>query len=149
MKNRRDAKCPFLNIVDKGVIVCAYMDEREHCEFESEPSNVDSWCYSRINDGVSTRVDLYSKPLGEIDRKRDWRDFSAYMDDQYLDRTIEKYGKQVNAPDLMHWTPQFVCVWNILKYGLRLWNEKGKGRELEKIAHYAQMAWTMGNEEEK
>jgi hypothetical protein len=30
---------------------------------------------------------------------------------------------------------------------LRNWNGKGKEHDLEKIAHYAEMAWTMGKEE--
>lgn len=37
-----------------------------------------------------------------------------------------------------------VCVWNILRYCLRNWNGKGKEHHLEKIAHYAELAWTMG-----
>jgi hypothetical protein len=30
-----------------------------------------------------------------------------------------------------------------LRYSLRNWNGKGKEYDLEKIAHYAEMAWTM------
>jgi hypothetical protein len=37
-----------------------------------------------------------------------------------------------------------VCVWNILRYSLRNWNGKGKEHDLEKIAHYAELAWTLG-----
>ena len=92
--------------------------------------------------------------MQEIDRKKDWTDFSTYMHNEYLDRTIEKYSGGITAtgvptPDLMHWTPTIICYWNILKYVLRLWNAKGKGRELEKIAHYAQIAWTKENKQVK
>ena len=45
----------------------------------------------------------------------------------------------------MMWTTPIICIWCIIKYSLRLWNGKGKDRDLEKIAHYAQMAWTMKN----
>jgi hypothetical protein len=31
-------------------------------------------------------------------------------------------------------------------YSLRNWNGKGKEHDLEKIAHYAEMAWTMGGD---
>ncbi len=78
----------------------------------------------------------------EFDRKKDWKDFSEYMEEVYLQRTVKKYGKKEDAPDFLHWTPVIVCIWNILKYAFRLWNNEGKGRELEKIAHYAQIAWT-------
>lgn len=77
----------------------------------------------------------------EYDRIKKWQEFSQYMETEYLDRTIAKYGKQ-RAPDLMQVTPIMVCIWNIIKYAFRLWNGKGKGREFEKIAHYAQIAWT-------
>jgi len=36
-----------------------------------------------------------------------------------------------------------VCVWKILQRSLRNWNGKGKEHDLEKIAHYAELAWTM------
>jgi hypothetical protein len=47
------------------------------------------------------------------------------------------------AFDLMSITRPDVCIWNILRYSLRLWNWKGKEHDLEKIAHYAEIAWTM------
>jgi hypothetical protein len=46
--------------------------------------------------------------------------------------------------DLMTITKPEVCVWNILRYSLRNWNGNGKEHDLEKIAHYAEMAWAMG-----
>ena len=47
-------------------------------------------------------------------------------------------------------TKPIVCVWNILKYSLRIWNGKMKEYDLEKVAHYAELAWTLsGGEIEK
>jgi hypothetical protein len=40
-----------------------------------------------------------------------------------------------------------VCVWNVLRYSLRSWNGRGKEHDMEKIAHYAEMAWTMSGAE--
>ena len=51
------------------------------------------------------------------------------------------------AFDLMSITKPEVCVWNILRYALRNWKGKGKERDLEKIAHYAELAWTTGERE--
>ncbi len=39
-----------------------------------------------------------------------------------------------------------VCVWNILKYALRLWNGHAKDPDFEKMAHYCEMAWTLSGE---
>lgn len=38
-----------------------------------------------------------------------------------------------------------ICVWNILRYSLRMWNGKGKEHDLEKVAHYAELAWTLSD----
>jgi len=38
-----------------------------------------------------------------------------------------------------------ICVWNILRYSLRIWNGKQKTHDIEKIAHYAELAWTMSD----
>lgn len=82
----------------------------------------------------------------EYDRLKEWQIFSDYMTEKYLNRTVEKYGKQ-RAPDLMSVTPIPVCIWNIIKYAFRLWNGKAKGREFEKIAHYAQIAWSVDKDD--
>ena len=44
------------------------------------------------------------------------------------------------------WSP-LICVWYILKYPLRIWNNRMKGYDLEKIAHYVELAWTMSDGE--
>jgi hypothetical protein len=38
-----------------------------------------------------------------------------------------------------------ICVWNILRYSLRIWNGKQKTYDIEKIAHYAELAWSMSD----
>ena len=87
----------------------------------------------------------------ENDRVEEWKKFSEHMEKYIREQTVQKYGfgeawKEGKAFDLMSITKPIVCVWNILRYSLRLWNGKGKEHDLEKIAHYAEMAWTMGGE---
>ena len=58
--------------------------------------------------------------------------------------TIEKYGIDHKAGlDLMSFTRPMICIWNIMRYALRIWNGKMKKRDIEKIAHYAELAWTL------
>ena len=87
-----------------------------------------------------------------VDRVRNWKRFSEHMERYIRDRTVEKYGfgdvgdSVKDVFDLMSITRPDVCIWNILRYALRNWNGKGKEHDLEKIAHYAELAWTMGGE---
>jgi hypothetical protein len=59
----------------------------------------------------------------------------------------EKFGIENSGGfDLMSITKKpSICVWHILKYSLRIWNGKMKEHDLEKIAHYAELAWTMSD----
>ena len=86
------------------------------------------------------------------DRVENWKKFSEHMEEYIRDQTIQKYGfgesggageDEKRTFDLMSITKPVVCVWNILRYSLRVWNGKGKEQEMEKIAHYAELAWTM------
>ena len=63
--------------------------------------------------------------------------------------TMEKYGVENSGGFYLMSITQspLICVWHILKYSLRIWNDKGKEHDLEKIAHYAQLAWTMSGGE--
>ena len=85
----------------------------------------------------------------KIDRIENWKRFSARMEKYIKDQTIEKYGinnrgNDISNVDLISITKPIVCVWNILKYSLRIWNGKMKNEyDLLKIAHYAETAWTM------
>jgi hypothetical protein len=81
-------------------------------------------------------------PNNRIDN---WRKFSAHMETYIRVRTIEKYKMDETGDgfDLMSISKPEICVWNILRYALRIWNGKQKEHDLEKIAHYAELAWTL------
>ena len=79
------------------------------------------------------------------DRVENWTRFSQHMEEYIRERTVEKYS--VPGPqgcDLISMTNDWkVCVWNILKYAIRLWNGHAKDHDFEKMAHYWEMAWTL------
>jgi hypothetical protein len=85
-----------------------------------------------------------------VDRVENWKRFSEHMEEYIRDRTVEKYGfgdageGEKGAFDLMSITKP-TCVSGIF-CGIRSGTgmEKGKEHDLEKIAHYAELAWTMG-----
>ena len=78
------------------------------------------------------------------DRVENWRRFSAHMEQYIAEQTIEKYKMdEDNGIDLMSISKPEICVWNILRYALRMWNGKKKPHDVEKAAHYAEMAWTL------
>ncbi len=84
------------------------------------------------------------------DRVENWRKFAEHMEKYIRDRTVEKYGVKKSGEatgfDLMSITRNpLICVWNILRYSLRIWNGKQKTHDIEKIAHYAELAWTMAD----
>lgn len=80
----------------------------------------------------------------QVDRVKDWEEFAEYMRKYIEEKTVSKYG-QSSGVDLMSFTDPYICVWNIIRYALRLWNNSGKRYDLEKIIHYAQMAATLSN----
>lgn len=77
-----------------------------------------------------------------VDRVKDWNDWAEIMKTYIAGFTVKKYGKTKNF-DLMTITDPKVCMWNILKYGLRCFFDNGKIHDLHKISHYAQMAFTL------
>jgi len=84
------------------------------------------------------------------DRVENWKKFAAHMEAYIRDRTVEKYGVKNSGEaaefDLMSITRNpLICIWNILKYSLRTYNGKQKPHDIEKIAHYAELAWAMSN----
>jgi hypothetical protein len=83
----------------------------------------------------------------DVDRVENWKRFSEHMENYIRERTVKKYEVDTTAGfDLMSITRSpIICVWHILKYSLRTWNNKGKAHDLEKMAHYAEMAWTMSD----
>jgi hypothetical protein len=83
----------------------------------------------------------------DIDRVENWKRFSGHMENYIRERTVKKYEVDTTGGfDLISITRSpIICVWHILKYSLRMWNTKGKAHDLEKMAHYAEMAWTMSD----
>jgi len=78
------------------------------------------------------------------DRVENWKRFSAHIEQYIQEQTIVKYKMDEDKGiDLMSISKPEICVWNILRYALRMWNGKKKPHDLEKIAHYAEMAWTL------
>ena len=81
-----------------------------------------------------------------VDRVGNWDKWAKVMHDYIAEFTVSKYGgggKTEDDFDLMSITEPRICIWNILKYSLRLWKGKGKIHDLHKICHYAEMAWTL------
>ena len=85
----------------------------------------------------------------EIDLVENWKKFSEHMEKYIKERTVEKYSVDDSGGfDLMSITRNpLICVWHILKYSLRMFNGKQKEHDLEKICHYAELAWTMNGGE--
>jgi len=71
--------------------------------------------------------------------QKEWEKFSLYMRSMYLHKTDEKY--RIGNMEFSDLTDYKTLIWNILKYAIRLFNNAGKEHDLEKIAHYAQLAW--------
>jgi hypothetical protein len=81
-----------------------------------------------------------------VDRVGDWDRFAKEMHDYIGKFTVAKYGGEDKPTfDLMVITEPRESLWNIIKYGLRMWNGKGKKFDWYKIAHYCQMGWTKAN----
>jgi len=84
------------------------------------------------------------------DRVENRKKFAEHMEKYIQERTVEKYGvknsDESGSFDLISITRNpLICVWNILRYSLRIWNEKQKIHDIEKITHYAELAWTMSD----
>jgi len=92
-------------------------------------------------------IDPGSMKTMDIDRVENWKRFSGHMENYIRERTVKKYEVDTTGGfDLISITRSpIICVWHILKYSLRMWNTKGKAHDLEKMAHYAEMAWSMSD----
>jgi|GEM_PF-1354527 len=101
-----------------------------------------------MDDYVSGVPEWGGREIMGVDRVEDWKRFSEHMEKYIEEKTVQKYGlgeAQEGTFDLISLTKPIVCIWNILRYSIRLWNGKGKEHDLEKIAHYAQLAWEIGS----
>lgn len=72
-------------------------------------------------------------------RVLEWREFSRHMEAYIADNTVKKYGDKGQDP--MTDTDAHIIHWNLRRYATRLFRGFGKPHDLEKIAHYAAMAW--------
>lgn len=81
------------------------------------------------------------------DKIAEWREFSKHMEKYIVERTMQKY--ESGGFDLLDFTDVKTCFWNILRYAIRNWNGEGKEHDIEKIAHYDQVAWTKQNKDRK
>jgi len=84
------------------------------------------------------------------DRVKNWKRFAEHMEAYIRDRTVEKYSVKNSGEafgfDLMSITRNpLIFVWNILRYSLRIWDGKQKTHDIEKIAHYAELVWTIAD----
>lgn len=89
-------------------------------------------------------VHSYFGETPPVDRVGDWDKFAVEIHNYIAKFTVEKYQGN-NDFDLMTITEPRESIWNIIKYGLRIWNGKGKKYDWFKIAHYCQMGWTRAN----
>ena len=79
-----------------------------------------------------------------VDRVENWKKFSEHMEEYIREHTIEKYTmEKIDGLDLMSISKPIICIWNILRYAVRIWNNRMKEQDIEKIAHYAELAWTL------
>ena len=68
-----------------------------------------------------------------------WKEFSKQIETHVKLKAMAY--EQENGLDLLSSTGERICQWNILKYAMRVWNNRKKDRDYFKIAHYAQVAW--------
>lgn len=81
-------------------------------------------------------------------RVENWKKFSEHMEEYIQSWTVEKYNvEESQGCDLMSIIKDLrIYYFNILKYALRLWNGHAKDHDLQKICHYAEMAWNLSQE---
>jgi hypothetical protein len=85
------------------------------------------------------------------DRVENWKKFAEHMEAYIKDRTVEKYGVKNSGGEAAGFDLMSIikdprtCIFSILKYSLRIWNGKQKPHDVEKIAHYTELAWTMSD----
>ena len=84
-----------------------------------------------------------------VNRVDDWKKFSRHMEEYIREETIDKYASDdQEGTDLMSIIQNpMVCIFCILKYALRIWRNRMKEHDLEKIAHYAEIAFNLSKGE--
>lgn len=88
----------------------------------------------------------YKGAAKPVDRVAEWRRFARHVEEYIRKRTVQKYGIDNDSTmDLISITSVDICIWNLMRYSTRLFNGKAKKHDLEKVAHYAAIAWTKIN----
>jgi len=83
-------------------------------------------------------------------RTYQWEVFSKHVEQYILNKTQSKYT--AGSVDLISMCMsgkygKIICLFCILKYALRMFNDAGKEHDLEKIAHYASIMWNANQTE--
>jgi len=78
----------------------------------------------------------------KVDRISNWKKFSKHMEEYLENRVLKKYYSEDKELDILDLIDERICVFCIMKYAFRIWNGCGKEHDFEKIAHYAEIAWT-------
>ncbi len=93
---------------------------------------------------VIDREEEEGEPVEKMQRVEDWKEFARHMQSYIQERTVGKYALAKGSNiDLMSISDLKICVWNVLKYALRAMNGRMKEHDIEKMAHYSQLAWTL------
>jgi len=79
-----------------------------------------------------------------MNRLQQWQAFSQHMGRYIANKTESKYN--AGSLDLITMCMErpegrTICLFNIIKYALRMFNGHGKEHDLEKIVHYASILW--------
>lgn len=78
-----------------------------------------------------------------FDRIKEWNKFNESMNLYLEANVLGKYGSdETGGMDMLDETTPQECIWNIIKYALRMRRKSGKTNDLFKIAHYAQIAFS-------
>ena len=76
-----------------------------------------------------------------------WKVFSDHMEKYIEDRTMEKYKtSKKKGFSLINMVLEskyggVICLFCIMRYSIRMFNDSGKQHDVEKIAHYASFLW--------
>jgi hypothetical protein len=78
-------------------------------------------------------------PVGRSKRAKSFLSFASHVADYIDDYTVPKYGD--SGKDLCSGYTFEQCMREIAKYAARNISKHGKRHDIEKIVHYAQMAY--------
>ena len=79
-----------------------------------------------------------------MNRLQQWQAFSQHMERYIASKTEKKYNTgSIDLISMCMERPEgrTICLFNCIKYAVRLFNGCGKQHDLEKIVHYASILW--------